>query len=338
MNNNTEITKPTTYVAGNTVHPDDTPSRHPGKLRVTSDKKRFLFAPYNVKVVLGLDAGDDDDDDEEEDGAKSEGTTPDHRKAPPHEDCSPSINSTRVVDEVPAEERIVNHSIYSRGSSESPTPRFEPVGYDDCYIPPTYQLPTSNYTPACGAALAPVGLSGGSAGYEPVDVSGGGKGGYTMIGGTIQFALVRFKMEEKSYYIPPSERHDIAIGDLVVVEGDRGENIGTVIADLSMLYHTHDSVNGKVVRRALNRDRKKFFQARRREVTATSFCADLVAELQLSMSILDTEFQTDGKKLTIYYRCNCEEGQVDFRQLQRLVFKHYRCRVWLVKSNVHNNY
>ena len=44
------------------------------------------------------------------------------------------------------------------------------------------------------------------------------------------------------------------------------------------------------------------------------------------MKMEDVEFQYDGQKVTIYYSSN---GSVDFRQLQRQLFRDFRCRVWL---------
>ena len=300
------------------VHPDDTPSRHPGKLRVASDQKRFLFAPYNVKVVLGLDDGDDDDDDEEPFNITC--ITPDKIIAPIFVQNTPE-DTVRARS---CSQNQIPSTHHSRGSSFEKTPRLE--HHEPATDFPMYNMLTGcSPVPANAPACAPSGISR-SAGYT---AASNAAHCFSMTPGSIQFAMVRFKFTEEVYYVPEEERRDIAIGDLVVVEGDRGENVGVVSLDMTASHRVHDPVHGKVLRRGLNRDRKKYYQSRRRETIATTYCQERVAEFQLQMCVLDTEFQTDGNKLTIYYRRTCS-SPVDFRQLQRAVYKHYRCRVWLL--------
>jgi cell fate regulator YaaT (PSP1 superfamily) len=146
----------------------------------------------------------------------------------------------------------------------------------------------------------------------------------------MRYAFVRFKISEGVFYIPEPERSGLAVGDLVVIDGDRGENVGTIVADVS---HSQPAERNlaipAILRRALNKDRKKFFQARRKESFANSVASDLARDLGLQMQVLDSEFQTDLMKVTLYYRSLCD-GPVDFRQLQRSLFKQFRCRIWLV--------
>jgi len=49
--------------------------------------------------------------------------------------------------------------------------------------------------------------------------------------------------------------------------------------------------------------------------------------LGLGIRIVDVEFQMDMNKLTIFFASKCF---VDFRKLQRALFREYRCRIWLV--------
>ena len=46
------------------------------------------------------------------------------------------------------------------------------------------------------------------------------------------------------------------------------------------------------------------------------------------MTILDTELQFDGNKLIIYYTPANGASHVDFRGLQRALFREFGCRIW----------
>lgn len=131
-----------------------------------------------------------------------------------------------------------------------------------------------------------------------------------------------------------------AVGDLVVVEGDRGENIGVIceIGDCDDLDRLRRLP--RLLRHCMNKDRKRYYHARRKDAVASRSAQQYARDLGLPMNILDAEFQIDLQKLTLYYRCYTTsktaqtkaevEGQVDFRQLQRSLYKLFRCRIWLV--------
>jgi hypothetical protein len=148
-------------------------------------------------------------------------------------------------------------------------------------------------------------------------------------GGGIKYAVIQFKHLKDTFFVPSTERQGLQIGDYVVVEGDRGENVGQLLEDLTPTHQRNDPIAGRVVRKATLSDRRQWENARRREVEATAMCQVFAEEFDVEMFVSDTEFQTDLNKLTIYYRTTCE-GPVDFRQMQRALFKHYRCRIWLV--------
>ncbi|CUG93826.1 Hypothetical protein, putative [Bodo saltans] len=48
---------------------DDTPSRHPCKIRIPSAQKRYMFDPYKAQVTLGLESEEStDESDDSNDG------------------------------------------------------------------------------------------------------------------------------------------------------------------------------------------------------------------------------------------------------------------------------
>lgn len=156
-------------------------------------------------------------------------------------------------------------------------------------------------------------------------------GCFRMTSGNVHHVLVRFKFSEDVFVVPQVDRGILTVGDLVVVEGDRGENIGQVAQDLSHQYDVNDTSHKGIIRRALNKDRKKYYHARRKDAVASKAAQQLVKELGLKMHVLDAEFQTDLAKLSIYFRALGISGDsIDFRELQRTLFKQFRCRIWLV--------
>jgi hypothetical protein len=130
--------------------------------------------------------------------------------------------------------------------------------------------------------------------------------------------VVEFKRGE-DIYLSHLDHH---IGDMIVVEGDRGHDMGCV---LEVLPLKGPSV-ARVVAYATQKDKDTLASLRKEEAAAVRLCQQRVKEHNLKMKIEDVEFQVDGQKLTIYYSSNCS---VDFRQLQRTLFRDFRCRVWL---------
>merc|ERR1719450_529109 len=53
--------------------------------------------------------------------------------------------------------------------------------------------------------------------------------------------------------------------------------------------------------------------------------AKLIKDLKIK--IISAEMRADGKKLTVYYSA---DGYVDFRLLQRALYRRFQCRIWLV--------
>lgn len=138
-----------------------------------------------------------------------------------------------------------------------------------------------------------------------------------------RYAFVDFKYESKTFVAP----FKIAAGDVVVVEGDRGENIGTV-AGITTEAPAYD-VPCKVVRRATARDLEQLQAQRAKEEAAVKACQAAVESLGLRATVADCEYQFDLNKLTIFVRRASRNAFVDFRKLQRGLFRDFRCRIWL---------
>lgn len=138
-----------------------------------------------------------------------------------------------------------------------------------------------------------------------------------------RYAYVDFKYESKTFVAP----FKIAVGDVVVVEGDRGENIGTV-AEITTEAPAY-AVPCKVVRRATARDLEQLAAQREKEAAAVKLCQAAVESLGLRATVVDCEYQFDLNKLQIFVRRATRNAFVDFRKLQRGLFRDFRCRIWL---------
>jgi len=138
----------------------------------------------------------------------------------------------------------------------------------------------------------------------------------------VRFAVVKFKQETATFIAP----FRIVVGETVVVEGDRGENVG-VVQEITQAQPSFD-VTSRVIRRATDKDLATLQAQREREQATLKFTQSLASTLGLHASIEDVEYQFDLNKLTIFVRRSAKNGFVDFRKLQRSLFREYRCRIW----------
>lgn len=135
--------------------------------------------------------------------------------------------------------------------------------------------------------------------------------------------MVQFKHDSMTFLAP----FRVSTGDLVVVEGDRGENIG-IVSTISKDAPTSFAVDRKIIRRATEADHSALAQQRDREAAAVRTTQAMAESLGLQGRVEDAEYQFDLNKLTIFVRRASKTGFVDFRKLQRGLFREFRCRIW----------
>jgi cell fate regulator YaaT (PSP1 superfamily) len=138
---------------------------------------------------------------------------------------------------------------------------------------------------------------------------------------TVRFVVVQFKHELCTY----QGSFRVAEGDYVVVEADRGEHVGRVhrVLDDAPAFH----VPSRILRRATETEVALISETRGREASAAARIQDMVHELHLPLRIVDAEIYTDGSKMTVFFAA---KGHVDFRQLQRNLFREFHRRIWLI--------
>ena len=142
-------------------------------------------------------------------------------------------------------------------------------------------------------------------------------------------ALVKFKRTMASALYNKSEYPDLAVGNMVIVDGDRGEHFATVSR---VAVKKCKSTPTHITRLATPEDIMQLGLIREQDDAAAAICREYVAQLGLqnTMRIVDAEFQLDGQKLTVFFLPVVEGAFVDFRSLQRALYQHFHCRIWIV--------
>lgn len=151
------------------------------------------------------------------------------------------------------------------------------------------------------------------------------------------FAEIRFKGTRKEYF--SYEVLDLRPGQHVIVQADRGEDLGEVSA-IGVIAERKCSSSGgcatpapqhSVVRHARDDEVSRWSSLRSDEARVRSETRKLVAKHGLKMKVTEAEWQFDRNKLIIYFTA---EKRVDFRQLVRDLARSFRARIELKQIGV----
>jgi cell fate regulator YaaT (PSP1 superfamily) len=124
---------------------------------------------------------------------------------------------------------------------------------------------------------------------------------------------VTFKTAGKLYDFDPGALR-LAIGDLVVVETERGAALGTVADPAAIPAARLGARPPKVLRKADGRDLARQEANLQREHEARRLCLTRIRDRHLGMKLVQVEYLFDASKAVFYF---CAEGRVDFRELVR---------------------
>lgn len=143
--------------------------------------------------------------------------------------------------------------------------------------------------------------------------------------------LVEFKGYRKLFYLNPNQLQ-IREGDYVVVQGERGEDMGRATKklereDVSPFMEKPLSIR----RKATPEDLEKLETNREKEVEALRSCRRLVLERNMEMKVVDVEFQFDCNKITFFFTA---DKRVDFRELVKELAAIYKTRIELRQIGV----
>ena len=156
---------------------------------------------------------------------------------------------------------------------------------------------------------------------------------------------VRFKGTRKAYFVWGDEADPLHIKDPVIVEVERGRDLGrvTAVGDMatkkcggctSCAVGESGAETGAlkpVVRRATPEDCKTHQELRMSEEEVRQKVIQRARAHELLMKISDTEWQWDRNKLTIYFTA---DKRVDFRALVRDLASLFRTRIELRQIGV----
>ena len=152
------------------------------------------------------------------------------------------------------------------------------------------------------------------------------------------FAEISFKGTRKDYYA--YQGLDLRPGQHVIVEADRGEDMGEVSAVGAIAERKCSSSSGccatptperRVLRFARTDEASRAQTLRTDEDRVRAETLTLVAKHELKMKVTEAEWQFDHKKLIIYFTA---EKRVDFRQLVRDLARTFRTRIELKQIGV----
>lgn len=147
----------------------------------------------------------------------------------------------------------------------------------------------------------------------------------------IDIVEVRFKNGRKHFY-RNTNNFQLAIGEIVAVEGSPGHDIGTVSLTGELIrvqmkkkkiFEDSEEVK-KIYRKASVRDIEIWQNSRDKEIETQRRGREILGRLGLKMKLSDVEYQGDGNKATFYYTA---EERVDFRQLIKDLASAFSVRV-----------
>ena len=158
---------------------------------------------------------------------------------------------------------------------------------------------------------------------------------------------VSFKGTRRGYYTAPESGEPLRVGESVVVEAERGRDLGRItalgeVADKKcggcsgcatspVAEPAADAPRRAVLRRATSEELRTLSEVRHSEDDARRKVVERVRVHSLVMKVSDTEWQFDRNKLTIYFTA---EKRVDFRALVRDLASTFRTRIELRQIGV----
>ncbi|KIJ21359.1 hypothetical protein PAXINDRAFT_123044 [Paxillus involutus ATCC 200175] len=169
--------------------------------------------------------------------------------------------------------------------------------------------------------------------------------------------IVEFKAGRTDLFYLTDLSLDVRVGDLVIVEADRGKDLGKVVNDTITLKEveefqreqkerisyadsgplspggqqgatsTKKDISPKMIYgKAQPQDTQHLVTKIQDEMKALQLCQSKVRQKKLPMEVIDAEYQWDRRKLTFYF---VAEKRIDFRELVRELFRLYKTRIWM---------
>jgi cell fate regulator YaaT (PSP1 superfamily) len=147
-----------------------------------------------------------------------------------------------------------------------------------------------------------------------------------------QVVGIRFRNSGKVYYFNSANVHDPEVGEHVVVDTTRGQEVGIVVCTMEKAPEGISKEALKPVhRRAEPLDLVQMERYRLREARALARCEEKLQEHRLPIKLLKAEFNFDGSHLLVYF---VSEKRVDFRKFVQDLRKTLKTKVELRQVGV----
>lgn len=143
--------------------------------------------------------------------------------------------------------------------------------------------------------------------------------------------IIEFKGNRRGYY-NNTFYHTLEVGDQVIVEAERGEDMGAIskLVPEGITLDMEDKPKS-ILRPTTPEDLAYGDENTSAAKAALLRCEDLIAKHGLPMRLIDSEYQYDRNKLTFYFT---SDNRVDFRALVRDLASIYKTRIELRQIGV----
>lgn len=143
--------------------------------------------------------------------------------------------------------------------------------------------------------------------------------------------LVEFKGSRKEYYYN-TYYHSFKASDLVIIQAERGEDIGILKKKIEVEVAFEESQKPRsILRRASDEDLSKYKELQEKEAQNEDEVVELIKRHKLPMKVVDIEWQFDGNKMTVFFTA---DHRVDFRELVKDLASRYKTRIELRQIGV----
>lgn len=141
---------------------------------------------------------------------------------------------------------------------------------------------------------------------------------------------VEFKGERREFFTNP-QQIPVSVGDAVIVEADRGEDLGWIIQKGELVRRKRVTQTRKILRKATAEEIIRLKDKTKKEAEAFRVCKAKIEEHGLKMKLVDVECQFDGNKICFFFTA---DRRVDFRELVKDLASTYRTRIDLRQIGV----
>ncbi len=136
---------------------------------------------------------------------------------------------------------------------------------------------------------------------------------------------VRLRESGRTLYFQ-ARKFDLSVGEEVIVEVERGEELGEVISrqELAPGESGKEESLKKVKRIATAADKKRWEENKRKKEEALKTCLKKIEEREIPMKLVDAEYSFDQSRITFYFTA---EERIDFRELVKDLAHLFKARI-----------